>query len=726
MRFWSDPPAAAPPPRAWRRLFAAAFLAGAALRCLCASLTVDVIHPDEHQQYLEQARRIVSGYGMLFWEQDRGVRHPLYSHLLAGPLALMESVGVADPLVQVAVLRSLVAVAVWAASAWFAWAWFVRGRRVAALLWLAFAGLTPAFVYTHSHSLTETACQAPLLAALVLLDRRPFAAGVLLGVAFGIRFQVGFVILPLYVLTWCDGLFSRAWLRFAAGGLTALAVLGGIDKLAFGDWFHSPIQYVLANLVDGTAEACGVAPWHAYVTWATGGGRWDALALLAVLIVPGAVREWRATALFAAFVVGHSLIAHKEGRFLLPVAPLGLMLPCRTLAGVVAKLPQSASVPAAVVGLAGLVAAVVLLAPAIEWNQDPYRVTAILLTEAGRRPDVTGVLVVGTNDCQSANYFYLRRDVPLHAVEAEKWGEALGWEPWTAGRVSHVVCVDSEACRFPRAGVLTLRPRLVAIARRLDGDPAVKPLLLSAVAFALSADAVAGKDELPLDKLEFADDGKKLPYRLMKPEKVEAGKAYPLVIFLHGAGERGTDNDKQLVHGVPQFATKENRAKYPCYLIAPQCPDGQKWVEVDWSADTQTMPKEPSEPMGLLIKLIEKTLKELPIDAKRVYVTGLSMGGYGTWDLVARKPDWFAAAAPVCGGGDEATAATIKDVPIWVFHGAKDGVVKPARSRNMVAALKKAGAEPKYTEYDAVGHDSWNPTYKDAAFYEWLFAQKKK
>jgi predicted peptidase len=234
------------------------------------------------------------------------------------------------------------------------------------------------------------------------------------------------------------------------------------------------------------------------------------------------------------------------------------------------------------------------------------------------------------------------------------------------------------------------------------------------------------KDDLPLEKHIYRDaDGKELPYRLLKPLHAVEGKKYPLVIFLHGAGERGSDNEKQLIHGVPQFATKEAREKYPCFLIAPQCPAGQRWVEVDWSADSHTQPKEPGEAGRLTLELIDHAMKEMPIDPKRVYLTGLSMGGYGTWDLLARRPDLFAAAAPVCGGADEATAGKIKDVPVWAFHGAKDTAVKPARSRNMIAALEKAGGKPKYTEYPDVGHNSWDNAYKDPKFYEWLFGQKK-
>lgn len=244
-----------------------------------------------------------------------------------------------------------------------------------------------------------------------------------------------------------------------------------------------------------------------------------------------------------------------------------------------------------------------------------------------------------------------------------------------------------------------------------------------AVGGLLIPNVATAKDPPMSEKHVFEDRGRKLPYRLLKPLKIEDGKKYPLVVFLHGAGERGTDNEKQLVHGVPQFAA--NLEKYPCFLIAPQCPDGKRWVEVDWSADSHTQPKEPGEVGRLTLALVEKSIQALPVDRKRVYLTGLSMGGYGTWDLLARRPDLFAAAAPVCGGADEATARKIKAIPIWAFHGGKDTTVQPARSRNMIAALKKAGGHPKYTEYPDVGHNSWDNAYRDPELFRWLFAQKK-
>jgi predicted peptidase len=249
--------------------------------------------------------------------------------------------------------------------------------------------------------------------------------------------------------------------------------------------------------------------------------------------------------------------------------------------------------------------------------------------------------------------------------------------------------------------------------------------VLLAVPLGARAEPKEGSLDL-LEKKVYADaGGRKLPYRLLKPMAVDGTKKYPLVVFLHGAGERGDDDEKQLVHGVPEFLKKENREQYPCFLAAPQCPEGQKWVDVDWGADANPQPKEPSEPMRLVLELVDSLQKDYPIDAKRIYITGLSMGGFGTWDAIARKPEQFAAAVPICGGGDEATASKIAKIPIWVFHGGKDNVVKPSRSRNMIEALKKAGGEPKYTEYPDEGHASWVPAYKDAEMMKWLFAQRR-
>jgi predicted peptidase len=224
----------------------------------------------------------------------------------------------------------------------------------------------------------------------------------------------------------------------------------------------------------------------------------------------------------------------------------------------------------------------------------------------------------------------------------------------------------------------------------------------------------------------FEDRGFALPYRLLRPKDLHANQKYPLVVFLHGAGECGNDNAKQLVHGMNDFASREIMAKYPAFVIAPQCPEGRKWVEVDWRLDAHPLPEEPSISLAATLQLIEALQNEFPIDERRIYLTGLSMGGFGVWDLLARRPELFAAAVIVCGGGDPAFAERMKTVPIWAFHGEQDPAVKLKRSRDMIEALQAAGGDPKYTEYRGVGHDSWTQTYADPAMHAWLFAQKKQ
>ena len=221
-------------------------------------------------------------------------------------------------------------------------------------------------------------------------------------------------------------------------------------------------------------------------------------------------------------------------------------------------------------------------------------------------------------------------------------------------------------------------------------------------------------------------EGQTLLYRFLPPAKLEAGQKYPLVLFLHGAGERGDDNTKPLVHGVKTFATPEFLAKFPCFVVVPQCPENTKWADIDWTTNKVVIPEQESPTAKLVMQCLDGLEKEFPIDTNREYVTGLSMGGFGTWDAISRHPQRFAAAVPVCGGCDLSQAKKIAHIPIWTFHGAKDQVVKVERTREIVEALKAAGAQPKYTEYPEVGHDSWNGAYKHQAMYDWLFAQKRK
>ncbi len=201
--------------------------------------------------------------------------------------------------------------------------------------------------------------------------------------------------------------------------------------------------------------------------------------------------------------------------------------------------------------------------------------------------------------------------------------------------------------------------------------------------------------------------------------------AAPLVLFLHGAGERGSDNSAQLVHCVGPILDWFARKGQGVHLIAPQCENDRRWVETDWSSPAHTFQSIPSRMMRLALQLLEKTIREENVDPARVYVAGISMGGYGTWDAICRRPDLFAAAMPVCGGGDPHKAALIRNLPVLAVHGDADSAVPTIRSRDMVDALRRLDAPVRYIEYHRCGHNCWKPAFDDDALLEWLFSHRR-
>jgi predicted peptidase len=223
----------------------------------------------------------------------------------------------------------------------------------------------------------------------------------------------------------------------------------------------------------------------------------------------------------------------------------------------------------------------------------------------------------------------------------------------------------------------------------------------------------------------YGEGDAKLPYRLLKPLNYDAKQKYPLVLLLHGAGERGAGNDLQLVHGGRNFIDEAFRKRHPAFIVAPQCPAEKKWVEVPWDAKSHKAPADPGPTMKAVFGLLESLQKEFSIDESRLYGVGLSMGGYGTWDILQRRPELLAAAVPICGGGDPAYAERFKTTPVWAFHGDADPAVPVSRSRDMIQALQAAGGRPIYTEYEGVEHDSWTRTFDNRLMWDWLFAQHK-
>lgn len=233
-------------------------------------------------------------------------------------------------------------------------------------------------------------------------------------------------------------------------------------------------------------------------------------------------------------------------------------------------------------------------------------------------------------------------------------------------------------------------------------------------------------------KASFMIDGYTLPYQIMYPDNYDKTKQYPLLVFLHGAGERGNDNEKQLVNG-KQFLIDNFHSKYPAIVIVPQCPADNYWANIirhqlpDGMEIVFGKSDQPTQPMITLMALIENWLSSGNIDLSRVYVGGLSMGGMGTFELLWRMPKTFAAAFPICGGGDlNKLPLFAKNTAVWIFHGEVDSVVPVENSRQAYERLKKLGCIVKYTEYKGVNHNSWDNAFKEPDLPGWLFSEKNK
>lgn len=227
--------------------------------------------------------------------------------------------------------------------------------------------------------------------------------------------------------------------------------------------------------------------------------------------------------------------------------------------------------------------------------------------------------------------------------------------------------------------------------------------------------------------------GQNVAYSLYVPENYDPTQSYPLVLFLHGSGERGDNSQTQLEgnKGAIVWAEDAVQAKYPSFVLAPQCPQDKRWYRQE---DLGEVVRRPSEIMNAVYQLLEQLTRKYNIDLNRLYSTGVSMGGFGTWTLNTEYPDLFAAMVPVCGGGDPAQAKVLADKPIWTFHAVDDSVVDVSYSRNMVTALRKLGSNVKYTEYNRgivasplapAAHFAWVPAYNNKSLIDWMYAQHR-
>lgn len=249
----------------------------------------------------------------------------------------------------------------------------------------------------------------------------------------------------------------------------------------------------------------------------------------------------------------------------------------------------------------------------------------------------------------------------------------------------------------------------------------------------LAAVAATAQDLSAYEKHRLIQGADTLPYRLLLPRNYDAGKKYSLILFLHGSGERGSDNEAQLTHGGKLFLKDSVRYQYPAIVVFPQCPKSSTWAPVAYGLDSAGRrsfsfpPDAPAtRPMTLLLQLLDTLEQQFQLDDDRIYVGGLSMGGMGTFDLVARRPGYFAAAFPICGGGAPENAKKLKGTAWWVFHGDADAVVPWQLSEQMVAAIRKQRRSlVKFTLYPGVNHNSWDNAFAEPGLLAWMFGKRR-
>jgi predicted peptidase len=262
----------------------------------------------------------------------------------------------------------------------------------------------------------------------------------------------------------------------------------------------------------------------------------------------------------------------------------------------------------------------------------------------------------------------------------------------------------------------------------------MKKVFISVICFLFTVYYTKGQDTSLYEKHYFIQGTDTMPYRVLLPVNYNQHKKYPLILFLHGAGERGNDNIKQLVHGADLFLKDSIRKNYPAIVVFPQCASESFWSNISYHYDSVAKKGiiefreggEPTRAMKLLMNLFTQLENNYALDKARLYVGGLSMGGMGTFELTRRIPDTFASAFAICGGADTATAKKISNTAWRIFHGLKDNVVDPRFSIDMAAALKANGAEVLLKLYPDDGHNSWDDAFKEPDFFSWMFSHKQK
>jgi hypothetical protein len=403
------------------RIFWCLLMIGALVRGFDCFATIRIDHPDEHQQYLEIAQGLAHGPHFTPWEYERGTRHYLYPAVLAAELLVLERLGIVDPLEQYVAMRLAMSLTVLAVMAVLALDLARRGYREAAWFLLTFAVFSMDWIRFYGSSLlSETATIIPLVLGLITLRDRPMVGGLMFTMTFAIRVQnlplsaaAGLIVLAHDIRPDSSRLNGpRATPRFALGLGFGMLAIGLADYLTWGAWFHSAIQSIQVNALEGIAGRFGTDPWYFYLENYTKVLIKNSI-FLPVFVLVGMVKD-RATALqMLVFVLMHSAIGHKEMRFLWPIAPLWLLL-----GGLGFEVAFRALAPRFRIALVVLMVASALAGDAhnlrrIKWNEPIYRSSALGLWRAGHESDLSGIAICGTRVQYTGNYFFLRRDVPL-------------------------------------------------------------------------------------------------------------------------------------------------------------------------------------------------------------------------------------------------------------------------------------------------------------------------
>lgn len=248
----------------------------------------------------------------------------------------------------------------------------------------------------------------------------------------------------------------------------------------------------------------------------------------------------------------------------------------------------------------------------------------------------------------------------------------------------------------------------------------------------LSASLLQAQDYSRYERTSFTTKGDTLPYRILFPENFDSAKKYPVLFFLHGRGESGSNNEDQLKNGGSLFLKPELRGQFPCIIIAPQCPSDSYWSNVKIRTDTLGRRSfsfrkkgKPTKAMRMLLGLVDRILEKPFIDSTQIYAGGLSMGGMGTFELLRRREGVIAAAFAICGGDHVANVGKYQDVSLWIFHGGKDDIVAPEFSERIVEKLRKRGADVRFSLYPEANHNSWDSAFAEPDLFPWLFSKRR-